>query len=253
MQFSASNFRMNLSALAGQRIAPLAAPTRPPVVRCVRGCRLTQTVRLLPVSAGGNEPGPSGRDVEDSTETGEEAAAQRSPYVSLPRRAVPTVGAVFFLAGALKLLIMCFPMSPMAVTMFLRGRAELGLVAALKMVPLALGTAWLAKRILDQGLHRRCVPRVCVMVVVVCMCVCVGGGGDGIQSSTQRRCDVPSLRPPPAPQALGAARHPGRRGAGAGAQPSGIRAAQAQPTGPSDPGGVKSWGRERECVQMFEV
>ena len=68
---------------------------------------------------------------------------------------LPTAGAVFFLAGFLKLLIMCFPYSPMSVAMFLTGRAELGPIAVLKMMPLALGLAALAKTIVDGNLLER--------------------------------------------------------------------------------------------------
>jgi hypothetical protein len=64
-------------------------------------------------------------------------------------------GAVFVMAGFLKLLVMCFPFSPMAVSMFLQGRADLGPWAVLKMLPLALGLLLLAKRLVDEKVHER--------------------------------------------------------------------------------------------------
>lgn len=66
-----------------------------------------------------------------------------------------TAGAVFVLAGFLKILIVCFPYSTMAISMYLQGRADLGTWAALKMIPLALGTLALAKVIVDRRLHLR--------------------------------------------------------------------------------------------------
>ncbi len=74
--------------------------------------------------------------------------------ISLPF-GVPTAGSVFFLAGFLKLLIMCFPYAPISVSMYLTGRADLGYMAVLNMLPVALGLVALAKYLVDSGLHER--------------------------------------------------------------------------------------------------
>jgi hypothetical protein len=66
-----------------------------------------------------------------------------------------TAGAVFVLAGFLKLLILCFPYSSMAISMYLQGRADLGTWAVLKMLPFALGVLALARALVDRGLHQR--------------------------------------------------------------------------------------------------
>lgn len=59
------------------------------------------------------------------------------------------------LAGFLKILIVCFPFSTMAVSMYFQGLADLGTVAAVKMIPLAIGILALAKTIVDRKIHER--------------------------------------------------------------------------------------------------
>ena len=54
------------------------------------------------------------------------------------------------------------PAAEMAVMMWVRGRADLGLTAVLlKALPLALGLAALAKAVVDRGLHLRFALGVC--------------------------------------------------------------------------------------------
>ncbi|PRW44489.1 small GTP-binding [Chlorella sorokiniana] len=77
-----------------------------------------------------------------------------SRTVSLPF-GVPTAGAVFFMAGFLKVLVMCFPFSEMAVMMYVHGLADLGIWAAIKAIPLALALAGVAKLIVDRRLQSR--------------------------------------------------------------------------------------------------
>jgi hypothetical protein len=60
-----------------------------------------------------------------------------------------SAGAVFVLAGFLKILIVCFPYSTMAISMFVQGRADLGGWAAAKMIPFAIGILALGKYLLD--------------------------------------------------------------------------------------------------------
>ncbi len=64
-------------------------------------------------------------------------------------------GEVFVLAGFLKILIVCFPFSTMAISMYFQGLCDLGYWAALKMFPLAIGILALAKVIVDRKLHER--------------------------------------------------------------------------------------------------
>lgn len=59
------------------------------------------------------------------------------------------------LAGFLKLMIMCFPFSTMAISIYLQGRADLGPWAVLKMLPVAVGLLYAGKTIVDRGLHTR--------------------------------------------------------------------------------------------------
>ncbi|KAL4858939.1 N-lysine methyltransferase setd6 [Chlorella vulgaris] len=96
----------------------------------------------------------SGAAASDGPEAGGSSPGKAPRVVSIPA-GLPTAGAVFFLAGALKVIIMCFPYSEMAIMMFLQGRADLGLTAALKAIPIALGIAALAKAIVDRELQGR--------------------------------------------------------------------------------------------------
>ncbi len=100
--------------------------------------------------------------------------------VTLPNQ-MRSPGAWFMLGGALKLLLVCFPFSAYALMIFLQGadvvepfpgplpvcfqrlqftlsqhagNAELGILAMLKMVPLAAALAFGAKYITDTGLHQ---------------------------------------------------------------------------------------------------
>lgn len=66
-----------------------------------------------------------------------------------------SAGAVFVLAGFLKILILCFPFSSMAISMFIQGKADLGNWAAVKMIPIALGVLSLAKVLVDRKIHER--------------------------------------------------------------------------------------------------
>ena len=80
------------------------------------------------------------------------SGSERSVAISqLGRRS----GEVFVLAGFLKILILCFPFSTMAISMYFQGLCDLGYWAALKMFPLAIGILALAKIIVDRKLHER--------------------------------------------------------------------------------------------------
>lgn len=85
--------------------------------------------------------------------------SQQSPSTGPTATAIPvglrTAGAVFVLAGFLKILIVCFPYSTMAISMYLQGRFDLGTLAAVKMIPFALGILAFAKALLDKQLHQR--------------------------------------------------------------------------------------------------
>lgn len=74
---------------------------------------------------------------------------------AIPTTSIPPAGAIFILAGFLKILIVCFPFSTMAISMYLQGRADLGFWAALKMFPMAIGFLALAKTIVDKKLNKR--------------------------------------------------------------------------------------------------
>ena len=74
--------------------------------------------------------------------------------VSVPYGA-PTAGRVFLFAGFLKLWMMCLPFTPMAWFMYISGRVDLGFWAVVKMLPISLGLAALAKFIVDRKLHER--------------------------------------------------------------------------------------------------
>jgi hypothetical protein len=77
-----------------------------------------------------------------------------SSAVSIPV-GLRSAGAVFILAGFLKILILCFPFSSMAISMFIQGKADLGTWAAIKMIPIALGVLSLAKVLVDKKIHER--------------------------------------------------------------------------------------------------
>ena len=66
-----------------------------------------------------------------------------------------TAGSVFVLAGFLKVLIICFPFSTMAISMYFQGLCDLGTWAAIKMMPFAIGILALAKVIVDRKIHER--------------------------------------------------------------------------------------------------
>lgn len=74
--------------------------------------------------------------------------------VAIPE-GLKTAGSVFVLAGFLKILIVCFPFSTMAVSMYFQGLFDLGTWAAIKMMPLAIGILALAKAIIDRKIHER--------------------------------------------------------------------------------------------------
>lgn len=74
--------------------------------------------------------------------------------VAIPQ-GLRNAGAVFVLAGFLKILIVCFPFSTMAVSMYFQGLADLGTLAAAKMIPLAIAILALAKSVVDKKLHER--------------------------------------------------------------------------------------------------
>ena len=93
-------------------------------------------------------------DTEPSPSPSEAQGTWPGSSIALPA-GVRTAGAVFVLAGFLKLLIICFPYSTMAVSMYLHGRADLGVVAAIKMIPMALGILVGAKVLVDRKLHER--------------------------------------------------------------------------------------------------
>lgn len=66
-----------------------------------------------------------------------------------------TAGSVFVLAGFLKILIVCFPFSTMAISMYFQGLCDLGTWAAIKMIPIAVGILALGKVIVDRKIHER--------------------------------------------------------------------------------------------------
>ncbi|GAB4814455.1 hypothetical protein N2152v2_001501 [Parachlorella kessleri] len=93
-----------------------------------------------------------------------EGPRPRQPQtVSVPY-GVPTAGRVFLFAGLLKLWMMCLPFTPMASFMYVSGRVDLGFWAVLKMLPISLGLAALAKFIVDRKLHERSRVRWAVVI-----------------------------------------------------------------------------------------
>lgn len=80
--------------------------------------------------------------------------SSRGGAVAIPE-GLKTAGSVFVLAGFLKILIVCFPFSTMAVSMYFQGLFDLGTWAAIKMMPLAVGILGLAKVIVDRKIHER--------------------------------------------------------------------------------------------------
>lgn len=100
-----------------------------------------------------------GNDYTTSSESYGSQDGEKTEKPSAAALAVPagfrTAGAVFVLAGFLKILIVCFPYSTMAISMYLHGRAELGIIGAMKMIPIALAILAGAKVIVDKRLHLR--------------------------------------------------------------------------------------------------
>jgi hypothetical protein len=80
--------------------------------------------------------------------------SSRGGAVAIPE-GLKTAGSVFVLAGFLKILIVCFPFSTMAVSMYFQGLFDLGTWAAIKMMPLAVGILALAKAIVDRKIHEK--------------------------------------------------------------------------------------------------
>ena len=80
--------------------------------------------------------------------------SSRGGAVAIPE-GLKTAGSVFVLAGFLKILIVCFPFSTMAVSMYFQGLFDLGTWAAIKMIPLAVGILALAKVIVDRKIHEK--------------------------------------------------------------------------------------------------
>lgn len=87
-------------------------------------------------------------------DSGSSDGSRQSGAVAIPE-GLKTAGSVFVLAGFLKILIVCFPFSTMAVSMYFQGLFDLGTWAAIKMMPLAIGIVALAKIIVDKKIHER--------------------------------------------------------------------------------------------------
>lgn len=91
----------------------------------------------------------SSSDPEPADGTPSLSNSSSSSYPGPTSIAIPaglrSAGAVFVLAGFLKILILCFPYSTMAISMFIQGRADLGVWAAAKMIPFAVGILALGK------------------------------------------------------------------------------------------------------------
>lgn len=83
--------------------------------------------------------------------------------VAIPE-GLKTAGSVFVLAGFLKILIVCFPFSTMAVSMYFQGLFDLGTWAAIKMMPLAIGIMALAKVLVDRRMHEKRWAPLCIAV-----------------------------------------------------------------------------------------
>jgi hypothetical protein len=97
--------------------------------------------------------------VKSSAEDGEDTPRSqdnggRNQAVAIPE-GLRTAGSVFVLAGFLKVLIICFPFSTMAISMYFQGLCDLGTWAAIKMMPFAIGILALAKVIVDRKIHER--------------------------------------------------------------------------------------------------
>ena len=105
----------------------------------------------------------SSDDADAETERETERDADNSPSppspspssVALSSQLGRRAGEVFVLAGFLKILIVCFPFSTMAISMYFQGLCDLGYWAALKMFPIAIGMLALAKVVVDRRLHER--------------------------------------------------------------------------------------------------
>jgi hypothetical protein len=114
-----------------------------------------QVYRSLPDSgSGSSENANETSDPQTSAPYDPTVYARGSSALAIPT-GLRSAGAVFILAGFLKILILCFPFSSMAISMFVQGKADLGTWAALKMIPIALGVLSLAKVLVDRKLHER--------------------------------------------------------------------------------------------------
>jgi hypothetical protein len=114
--------------------------------------RVAHPRRAAPVALAGEG---GGEDVDEDVDEGTPPpppGSGRSVAITQPGQ---RAGEVFVLAGFLKILIVCFPFSTMAISMYFQGLCDLGYWAALKMFPLAIGILALAKVIVDRKLHER--------------------------------------------------------------------------------------------------
>lgn len=84
----------------------------------------------------------------------EGATGEPKNAIAIPE-GLRTAGSVFVLAGFLKILIVCFPFSTMAISMYFQGLCDLGTWAAVKMIPFAIGILALGKVIVDRKVHER--------------------------------------------------------------------------------------------------
>jgi hypothetical protein len=137
-------------------LAAARAPGAAGAARTLRGALAPRARRRLPSALrprAASSPGDADADADAPADPPTPPGA-RAGALAVPA-SLRAPGAVFVMAGFLKLLVMCFPFSPMAVSMFLQGRADLGPWAVLKMLPLALGLLLLAKRLVDEKVHER--------------------------------------------------------------------------------------------------
>lgn len=94
-------------------------------------------------------------DAETERDADNSPSSPSPSSVALSSQLGRRAGEVFVLAGFLKILIVCFPFSTMAISMYSQGLCDLGYWAALKMFPIAIGMLALAKVVVDRRLHER--------------------------------------------------------------------------------------------------
>lgn len=144
-------------APAGTRCKPVRVAV--PVLKISGRRRTVQRSLVVRHASDDSDDDQHAKDTKDAKDSRNSLDATNSnagpSSVAISTQLGRRAGEVFVLAGFLKILIVCFPFSTMAISMYFQGLCDLGYWAAIKMFPIAIAMLALAKAVVDRKLHER--------------------------------------------------------------------------------------------------